>query len=685
MTRGNIFTRVSYDLTPSTEIYATMTLAEARSENISAAGTTGRTGLSISCSNAYLPGTGLFGVGLSGAATAAACAAAYPTGSLTFASYGGNFNTDWQARLQRDQRRFVIGGNGVVSLFGSDWSWDSSFEHGESDAGIHLYDIPITARFTQALNAVSNAAGNIVCANTTAQSFGCVPYNPFGGTPAAAGAINYIENQTLGSTLGPSVVQTQRQEAFSASMNGSPFENWAGKVSVALGVDYREEAYTQLADPYGAGISASTPATVAEPCVDPLLDCVNGNNWLAGNYHNGAGNYHVSEAFLETGVPIINDTFWGKADLDLAGRVESYSTSGQVETWKVGVTWDTPLPGIRLRALQSRDVRAPNLSELFSPTQGLSGSFNNDFTGVSSQTIRQLNEGNIALKPERSQTTELGIVFQPDWFPRFQTSVDYYRINVLGVISALSLQNVEDLCFRGFSTYCGQSQITTANGVNQSVANPGAVGSPNQVTAIASKVFNQAGLLTDGFDIESSYQFDLNEWDVPGNFVLRSLINHVSKFISNPGVIGAAANVELAGALAGGNNSQTYNQSGGQVLTWKLYETQSYQNDVWGVTLTERWDANGTIEPKNFIVCTPGSCPAPTVQNPTINYDQVDGAFYLDVGANWHVNSNMQVYTKIDNVANLSPPAVGANYGNNALYDVIGRMYRVGVRFTASP
>ena len=96
------------------------------------------------------------------------------------------------------------------------------------------------------------------------------------------------------------------------------------------------------------------------------------------------------------------------------------------------------MPGVRLRALQSRDIRAPNLSELFSPPQGLNGSVNNTFTGVSNQQVRQLNEGNPALKPERSQTTELGLVWQPDFIPGFQASVDYYRIQVKGAISSLA-------------------------------------------------------------------------------------------------------------------------------------------------------------------------------------------------------------------------------------------------------
>jgi len=34
----------------------------------------------------------------------------------------------------------------------------------------------------------------------------------------------------------------------------------------------------------------------------------------------------------------------------------------------------------------------------------------------------------------------------------------------------------------------------------------------------------------------------------------------------------------------------------------------------------------------------------------------------------------------VDNVANLMPPITGGR-PNNTLYDVVGRMYRIGVRF----
>ena len=120
-----------------------------------------------------------------------------------------------------------------------------------------------------------NAAGQIVCRNTIAQAFGCVPFNPFGGDPDHPGQIAYFDGQNGpgGTTIGPTAIQTVRQEAFSFSVNGSPIDDWAGPVAVAAGYEYREEHYSQRADPYSGGITASTPATVNEPCTDPFIDC----------------------------------------------------------------------------------------------------------------------------------------------------------------------------------------------------------------------------------------------------------------------------------------------------------------------------------------------------------------------------------------------------------------------------
>ena len=118
------------------------------------------------------------------------------------------------------------------------------------------------------------------------------------------------------------------------------------------------------------------------------------------------------------------------------------------------------------------------------------------------------------------------------------------------------------------------------------------------------------------------------------------------------------------------------------MLNWKLQETQTYQNDVWGFNLTERWYSGGVFTNRNTLVCAPGTCPPSTVQTPTINFNKVSSILYFDVGANWNVSDKTQLYAKVDNAANTRPPDVGQQNANNNLYDVIGRMYRVGVRFS---
>ncbi len=575
--------------------------------------------------------------------------------------------------------------------------------------------MPLKNRYNLAIDAIQDpVSGQIVCRDPVARANGCVPYNPFTTSAPNPAAIAYIDNQQNGTkNAGQIARQVMRQEAFSINFSGSPLELWAGKLSTAFGFDYREEAFSQQANPFAGGITASTPTSFNQSCTDPSIDClasgpshVNPGNWNAGNYTSGQGNYHVWELYVDTGVPLLDTPEFGKVAAELAGRFERYSTAGDTTTWKVGLTWDTPLPGIRLRALQSRDVRAPNLADLFLPPQTLNGTFNNDFllkatanASGQNQQVGGTNAGNPLLQPEKGTTTEIGLVYQPDWLPGFQTSFDYYRIAVKGIISASGTQTVEDLCFQGFSQYCAQNFIATKNGQPQSLT-PGATGDKgngNEVLAIVAVPFNSAGLLTDGFDIESSYTFGLDDWDLPGNFTLRSLVNHTSKFLSDPGVSGQFTSERAGAYLSGGFNSDTYSANTGNVLTWKVTEAQDWQGETWGFNLQERYLAGGVMNGKwtsannplglangtpglHYLVCNPGSCPAPTLQSPSVNYQRVPSVLYLDIGGTYNWNDKTQFYFHVDNVANQSPPNTGSNEANNTVYDVLGRMYRIGVR-----
>jgi len=115
----------------------------------------------------------------------------------------------------------------------------------------------------------------------------------------------------------------------------------AGDVSIATGIEHRREA-----------VSGSN---------DPLSTT---NSYWAGNYHASFGSFNVTEGFIETVVPLAKDLPFAKTlDFNGAVRATDYSTSGYVTTWKLGLTY-SPIDGVTFRATRSRDIRAPNLSEL---------------------------------------------------------------------------------------------------------------------------------------------------------------------------------------------------------------------------------------------------------------------------------------------------------------------------------
>src|SRR5678816_4849779 len=122
--------------------------------------------------------------------------------------------------------------------------------------------------------------------------------------------------------------------------------------------------------------------------------------------------YNVEEGFLEVDVPVLKNQFVDSLDVSAAGRITSYSTSGMVQTWKLGATSQLN-EDIKLRASWSNDIRAPGVGELFSvalistqtnvvypPPPGVGKSSNLSFGAP----------GNPNLVPEQSYTVSGGVV-----------------------------------------------------------------------------------------------------------------------------------------------------------------------------------------------------------------------------------------------------------------------------------
>jgi len=615
----------------------------------------------------------------------------------------------------RVTRRYVVGAEGVFNVFDTDWQFKAYGEHGEVDYHNTLENILITPYYDAAIDAVqvtsNNQAsfpgvplGSVICRSAAARSVGCVPLNIIGTTGASPAARSFVQGLNAdGSSSGangrdPWQITDTRQEVFDYGMSGTPFEDWAGKISVATGFQYREEALNTRTDCASRGNCANetfggvTYGPAGNPLLNPASVSVNGQtfpgfpNWYAGNFQPARGVFHEWEAFLETNVPLLNDPAWGKIDANLAGRYTHYTTSGDVETWKVGAVWDTPLDGVRLRALQSRDVRAPNLAELFGGARVNNGSVTDDFNlngGAANQSISPLPNpitANPHLKPEKGQTTEVGLVWSPSNIPGLNLSATYYRLAIKQEVTNLSQQQGMDFCFNGNATQCSYF-YTPVNGVNTPWAVNGVINTAlttTRPTVQISPFLNLASVVTDGVDYEASYRFAMDDvvpWGLGGDVTLRLLATNVTKFITNPGFNGGVI-VESAGT----NNGNTPH--------WKTFFTQAYDTDSWGFFFNERWFSEGVIN-RNWVACA-SACPAPVDANhPTVNSNYMPGELYFDVGGNYNLSAHSELYFKIDNLTNQNPGnAYGynpANQGpatNPALYDVLGRFYHLGFRIT---
>ncbi|MEN2789888.1 TonB-dependent receptor [Sphingomonas oligophenolica] len=641
--RWDGYSRIGYDIDDNNEIYASVNIARVDTSNTPNPGAN-KTGLTIQCSNPFVP-----------ASIQAQCVTAGIT-SFQFGTSNGELPRDITVYPTRSQYRFVLGAAGKVSALGSDWRYDLYGEHGENITDIHVENITLNSRYAAAVQAIT-VGGQIVCADPVARANGCVPLNIFGGATPSAATLAYISPAN-----GPFQHTRQTQDVVSVAFSGEPVTLPAGPLAVAFGGEYRNEFYHVTADPYGNGVTAETPNSAAYPA-DPVLNS-GGANWYAGNYHAGRGSYNVYEGFLELNVPLFKSTEAGRANLNVAGRATHYSTSGTVYTWKIGGTWDTPFDGIRFRAVTSRDVRAPNLSELFAaPTTTTLPSFTNPDPNrpagsPATLLVFQNTIGNTALKPEVAHNTEVGVVLSgASWLPGFSASVDYYHIKVDGVISTLGAQQEVNLCYAGVTTLCGAFNLYTPAGTTPYV----------NVQA-----FNLASIKTDGFDIEMGYRQRM----LGGTLSLRALATHVSHFITDPGIPGTIA-VDTAGA------------NSGNTPHWKLLGTESFETDKFTFNLQQRWFSDG-VYANTYVVCSAGTCPTGRSATDNANYPTIDnntmkGAFYLDVGGSYKLTPKFTAYFKIDNVFDKAPePSPQTNTGvdvNAALYDLLGRFFRVGVRY----
>jgi outer membrane receptor protein involved in Fe transport len=551
----------------------------------------------------------------------------------------GSFNLDMPFITTNNTRKvmsYAAGLEGDFTAWGRNWRWDVFAQRGTAKSSINGR-VMNKANFARAIDAVTNTAGDIVCrvnadANPANDDPACVAWNPFGWGHNGADAIAYSKGLAH---LDQEVTQT----VATTGINGEPFDSWAGPVSIAAGVEWRKEEVWGRPDP----LSLQTAYT-------------------AGNFKGTNGEYDVTEEYLETVVPLAKDAFLARSlDFNGAVRFTSYSTSGDVTTWKAGLTYN-PIDDIRLRFTRSRDIRAPNLGELYAAgTGGQSPGVLDPLTGAALPTFQNQTIGNPNLKPEKADTTGIGIVFQPRFLTGFSASVDYYDIDVAGAVDSVGAQDTLNRCVLLQQQNMCDNITRDGNGV---------------ITMVTSLPVNLNNLRQKGVDIEASYRTDLGSImsALSGDLELRALGTHVITSRRDDGVNPVQ---DFAG-----DNADT------GPLNWRWLFTATYQLDAFTAVWTGRSMSAGEYNP-TYVQCS-ANCPASTPSAQTIDYNYIPSRFYHDLSFSYDFETaggtSAQVYLNVINVLDQQPPLIAsAQYWymptNPQLYDTIGRSFYAGVRF----
>ncbi|GGD66045.1 TonB-dependent receptor [Croceicoccus mobilis] len=542
---------------------------------------------------------------------------------------------------ERTVERYLFGAEGEFDLLGG-VNWDASYQMGRADLDQNLINTWLNSRLAAMTDAVDDGTGNIVCrvnidGDATNDLPGCVPINRIGIGGVTQEAVDYLFQLT------PFRNQVIKQDVAAVNFSmPNLIDLWAGPLSIAFGAEYREESLKSNLDPLQYE-----------------------ERWLYGNYKPDNGSFDVKEAYVEAIVPLFDG-----AEFNGAFRLTDYSSSGTVNTWKLGLVWQV-IDDIKLRATYSRDIRAGNLLDLFATGTArtnaisrplLDGAGNVTGASVSDQFVQSAT-GNPQIDPEVAKTIGIGAVFTPTFMPGFAFSADYFNIDLKDAIGSLSAEQAVLFCYeQKIAQQCLNIEYTGGQRFS--------TGQNLDIATIDLPLFNFAKQKVSGIDFEANYRTPLG----PGDLSLRAVATHYIENVSDDGL------------------SYPVDSAGAGLPSWRYRLSASYEYEGFRTSIVGRGFDDGVIS-NDYVVCTV-NCPLSYPDARTINNNYRAGAFYLDTNFTYSFDlegTSAQLLFAVKNLFDKDPYIYGAGSvgGNNvaayprtdrSLYDTLGRTFRLGFR-----
>jgi iron complex outermembrane receptor protein len=543
---------------------------------------------------------------------------------------------DWTdiEHTENTTRSFTVGIDAELNQ----WTLGAYTQYGRNKRFLAGYQARLD-RIYQALDAVIDpATDEIVCNSTlTNPNDGCVPLNLFGYGQMTQQAREYVLDTTTGFTN-----TRQNFTEISADRDWLP-DRQAGPIAFAVGASYRRDTLdAQWLPP----ASTTTMPTLDEVSYRGLPARQAGSPFIfqQANILAAAGGYDVSEAFSEALIPLVNRPDGRTVNLNVAARYADYDGSGGIWAWKTGIDWEIT-ESVRLRATQSRDIRAANLGERFDRTI-TDPSYDDPFVGEEHTPIeRTISGGNPNVAPEKSDTTTIGVVIQPQSVSGLSLSFDWFDVSIEDAIDQVGGQLIIDLCYEEGS-YCFLLSQDPNTG---------------RVLRVDNIFINLVEARVSGVDFEIGYNRQLSGG---GSLSMRYFGAYLGEhsFTDQFGV-----KVDSAG--------QTGNSS---LPEWQGVLSAVYRKGPFALQLTERYIGSGARDNRE-------------IEGIDIDDNSVDGVFYTNLRFSYELASlgeGTEFFATAENLFDEDPPLApgnfsffsGASQTNAALFDRLGRRYTVGMR-----
>jgi iron complex outermembrane receptor protein len=582
-------------------------------------------------------------------------------------------------------------------------SLDISGGYGESENQQTIRNYVLASRAVSAAFATNptTCLGGAPGGASISAGTGCVPVNLFG--PDGSISPEQVGYLTANSTSTNRASLAQARALLTGDLGiTSPFAEDA--IGFALGGEYRKYRASQDSD-----ILSQTPGELGG---------------AGGATPNFSGGYQVYEAYGEIIAPLVVDRpFFKSLSVEGGLRYSSYKVQApgtpSYDTWtyKGASTWE-PTDGLKIRGSYQRAVRAPNINELFAPLStaltnlsydacaGAAPTTNANLRAVclaqgatpaqigniETPTAAQANftgGGNLGLRPEKSDSYTLGIVFQPSVVPGLSITVDYYNIKIKDAISQPTAGDAYNLCFGDASG----SAITAASATNpvctQIRRNPdtGALdGDAATTPGLLILPSNLGRVKTDGIDLGVNYRRDLGVAKLNLSFLGNWTNKSVFQASENSNIRSC---VGRYGQNCGSPASAGPNSAAGSLqpeFTWNQRTTLTFGS----VDLSLLWRHISKMKVEEGVTTFNGTLPGGSLAGKDVNFGRIKAYNYFDLAARFGVSDNFDLTLTAMNLFDKQPPVVGSTVGSTSFnsgntypstYDALGRRFAVGARF----